>query len=463
MSSLTQIGYSGLHAAQISLTVAGQNIANVNTPGFSRLSAQLHSVGGRGGSRVGGGVEVTSIHRMTSEFHNRQLWLANTQVNFHSSSQQYLTALEGLIGSEGSSISAGLDNFFAALSEATSTPESIVLRQQILNEAKQLAQRFNSLSGNINTQIGAIHGQRTALVDEVNGLLGNIADLNKRIAEQEAVGGETGALRDHRDSLIKDLSQFADIRVQELQDGAVAVSLANGEPLVIRGTVSELKLSTNAAGEQELTLIFANSTFNVPQQDLGGTLGGLHEAEYGALRPVLDDLHDMAEQLADLVNGLLATGFDLHGNPGANPEINPDKALFAYDSTSITGMLTVNDLAPEELAFSSAADEPGNNDVLLELIELRHETITVNGSQVSLNDAYAGIVSRVASASRQNQADLKASEEVLRDAQAKRDSVSAVSLDEEAVNLMTYMQAYQANMKVIGVADKMFETLLTMF
>lgn len=455
MSSLTQIGYSGLHAAQISLTVAGQNIANVNTPGFSRLSAQLHSVGGRGGSRVGGGVEVTSIHRMTSEFHNRQLWLANTQVNFHSSSQQYLTALEGLIGSEGSSISAGLDNFFAALSEATSTPESIVLRQQILNEAKQLAQRFNSLSGNINTQIGAIHGQRTALVDEVNGLLGNIADLNKRIAEQEAVGGETGALRDHRDSLIKDLSQFADIRVQELQDGAVAVSLANGEPLVIRGTASELKLSTNAAGEQELTLIFANSTFNVPQQDLGGTLGGLHEAEYGALRPVLDDLHAMAGQLADLVNDLLATGVDLNNAPG--------KPLFSYDPNSITSMLTVEDLAPEELAFSSAADEPGNNDVLLELIELRHETITVNGSQVSLNDAYAGIVSRVASASRQNQADLKASEEVLRDAQAKRDSVSAVSLDEEAVNLMTYMQAYQANMKVIGVADKMFETLLTMF
>lgn len=455
MSSLTQIGYSGLHAAQISLTVAGQNIANVNTPGFSRLSAQLHSVGGRGGSRVGGGVEVTSIHRMTSEFHNRQLWLANTQVNFHSSSQQYLTALEGLIGSEGSSISAGLDNFFAALSEATSTPESIVLRQQILNEAKQLAQRFNSLSGNINTQIGAIHGQRTALVDEVNGLLGNIADLNKRIAEQEAVGGETGALRDHRDSLIKDLSQFADIRVQELQDGAVAVSLANGEPLVIRGTASELKLSTNAAGEQELTLIFANSTFNVPQQDLGGTLGGLHEAEYGALRPVLDDLHAMAGQLADLVNDLLATGVDLNNAPG--------KPLFSYESNSITSMLTVEDLAPEELAFSSVAHEPGNNDVLLELIELRHETITVNGSQVSLNDAYAGIVSRVASASRQNQADLKASEEVLRDAQAKRDSVSAVSLDEEAVNLMTYMQAYQANMKVIGVADKMFETLLTMF
>lgn len=455
MSSLTQIGYSGLHAAQISLTVAGQNIANVNTPGFSRLSAQLHSVGGRGGSRVGGGVEVTSIHRMTSEFHNRQLWLANTQVNFHSSSQQYLTALEGLIGSEGSSISAGLDNFFAALSEATSTPESIVLRQQILNEAKQLAQRFNSLSGNINTQIGAIHGQRTALVDEVNGLLGNIADLNKRIAEQEAVGGETGALRDHRDSLIKDLSQFADIRVQELQDGAVAVSLANGEPLVIRGTASELKLSTNAAGEQELTLIFANSTFNVPQQDLGGTLGGLHEAEYGALRPVLDDLHAMAGQLDGLVNGLLATGVDLNNAPG--------KPLFSYDPNSITSMLTVEDLAPEELAFSSAAHEPGNNDVLLELIELRHEAITVNGSQVSLNDAYAGIVSRVASASRQNQADLKASEEVLRDAQAKRDSVSAVSLDEEAVNLMTYMQAYQANMKVIGVADKMFETLLTMF
>src|SRR5690606_12983006 len=106
---------------------------------------------------------------------------ATTKMNYHDTKQSYLTALEALVGSEGSSISVGLDNFFAALSEASVTPESIPLRQQIIGEANQLAQRFNGLAGNINAQLGALHGQRTATVGEINALAANIAELNVRI------------------------------------------------------------------------------------------------------------------------------------------------------------------------------------------------------------------------------------------------------------------------------------------
>ena len=455
MSILGQIGYSGVRASQIALSATGQNIANVNTPGFSRLRPDLQSLGGQTAVSIGGGVQVGSIRRLSNDFQNQQLWRAGTDQNYFNTSQQYLTALEGLIDSEGSSVSVGLDNFFAALSEASSTPESIALRQQIIGESKQLAQRFNGLNSNIGTQLNALQGQRVAMTSEINGLSGNIAELNAQIREMESSGRDTATLRDYRENLIKDLSQYAGIRVQEASDGTLNVSLANGQPLVAGATAGQLKINANLAGEQEMTLVFAKTTFPLNQQGIGGSLGGLYDMEYGALRPAQQDLHDMASAVASMINDALAGGFDLNGNPG--------QPLFSYNAGSTSGMLAVNALGASELAFSDTAGEVGNNKTLLAMLELKSAGVTVAGESVPLNDAYAGLVGRVASASRQNQADLRATTTVAEQAQAQRDSVSAVNLDEEAVNLMAYEQAYQANMKVISTSNDLFNAVLAMF
>jgi flagellar hook-associated protein 1 len=455
VSILGQIGYSGVRASQIALSATGQNIANVNTPGFSRLRPDLQSLGGQTSVSIGGGVQVGSIRRLSNDFQNQQLWRASTDQNYFNTNQQYLTALEGLIDSEGSSVSVGLDNFFAALSEASSTPESIALRQQIIGEAKQLAQRFNGLNSNIGTQLNALQGQRVAMTSEINGLSGNIAELNAQIREMESSGRDTATLRDYRDNLVKDLSQYAGIRVQEASDGTLNVSLANGQPLVAGATAGQLKVNTNLAGEQEMTLVFAKTTFPLNQQGIGGSLGGLYDMEYGALRPAQQDLHDMAAAVATMVNDTLTGGFDLNGNPG--------QPLFTYNAGSTSGMLAVNALGATELAFSGTAGEVGNNKTLLAMLELKAAGVTVAGNTVPLNDAYAGLVGRVASASRQNQADLSAATTVAEQAQAQRDSVSAVNLDEEAVNLMAYEQAYQANMKVISTSNDLFNAVLAMF
>lgn len=455
MSTLDQIAFSGVRAAQVALSTTGQNIANVNTPGFSRLNTVMRSLAGQGGLSVGGGVEVTSIRRLSNDFQNQQLWRATTEQNYYSNSQQYLTALEGLMAGEGSSISVGLDRFFAALSEASATPGSVALRQQIISETRNLSQRFNGLNSNIDAQIGALHDQRTAMATEINGLTENIALLNKKIVEAQSIGGDTAALRDHRESLVNELSQYASLRINEVPDGSLSVALANGQPLVAGSTPGRLQISITPTGEQEVALSFAGTSFPLKQDGFGGAFGGLYDVEYNSLRPSQEALHDMAGQLAQMINDTLATGFDLNGNPG--------QALITYNPASTTAMLTINDLAPEELALSSVAGESGNNEVLLALLQLKGQTITVGGSQVTLNDAYAGMLGQVASASRQNQADLKSATAVTQQAQSQRDSVSAVSLDEEAVNLMTYQKAYEANMKVITTANQLFDEMLAAF
>jgi flagellar hook-associated protein 1 len=455
MSLLNQIALSGVRAAQVAIATTGQNIANVNTPGFSRLNTITASLSGAGGLNVGGGVEVSSIRRMASEFKNQQMWRATTEQNYYGARQDYLTALESLMVGEGSSISVGLDQFFAALSETSATPNSIALRQQVLAEAGNLAQRFNGLSSNINAQLQALHEQRTAMATEINGMTDNIAKLNKKIVETEAVKGDTTALRDHRDSLVKDLSQYSSIRVNETPDGALNVSLANGQPLVSGISAGQLQITLTATGEQQVDLSFLGTSFPLKQDGFGGAFGGLYDVEYGELRSNMTALHEMADQFAQKINDTLVTGFDLAGNPGTT--------LLTYDPTSTTKLLQVNNLAPEELAFSSVAGETGNNEVLLNLLAIKGQNITLNGSSVTLNDAYTGLLGQVASNSRQNQADLNSTTTVAQQAQSQRDSVSAVSLDEEAVDLMTYQQAYQANMKVISTANRLFDDMLAAF
>ena len=243
MSTLSQIGFSGVRAAQVSLSTTGQNIANVNTPGFSRLQTISVSMSGTSALSAGGGVQVSSIRRLSNDFQNQQLWRATTEQNYYSSAQQYLTALEGLMAGDGSSISVGLDRFFAALSEASATPGSAALRQQIISEASNLSQRFNGLNQNIQAQIDALHEQRVAMVTEINGLSANIAELNRRITETESVQGDSSALRDQRDSLLQAISQYASLRINETADGSVTVALANGQPLVAGPTAGQMEVT----------------------------------------------------------------------------------------------------------------------------------------------------------------------------------------------------------------------------
>lgn len=455
MSVLSQIAYTGLQASQLALSGTAHNVANVKTPGFSRLGTVMGSVSGQSGLSAGGGVQVLSIRRITSDFQQHQLWRATTEKTYHDNTQQHLSTLEGLMSGDGASINVGLDRFHAALSELTTTPESSALRQQVISEARNLATRFNLLAGNVHAQTRALQAQRSAMVDSCNRLTGNVGELNRQIVEVESVGGDSKALRDHRDVLVQELSTYASIRVLEAHDGSISVSLDNGQPLVAGSLASRMALTTLVSGEQTLALEFSTTAFTLDQSRLGGALGGLDAVEHESLGAVSDALHEMAAALSLSINGALVTGFDLSGAPG--------QALFIHDPTSITGMLSVSSLSPAQLGLSSVPGEVGNNAVLLELLKFSNAPATIAGNTVTLNEGYAALLGRVASDSRQSKADLQSATTVLEQAQARRDSTSAVNLDEEAVNLLTYQQAYQANMKVITTANALFDDLLASF
>lgn len=432
-------GLSGLLASQTALNTMSQNVANVNVPGYSRQEVQLTARQTGFGVMGGSGVQVTGLRRVADDFLTGQLWRAESEAGRHGQVSDYLGQLETLLGSKDSSLLPGLNQFFAALHSAAETPQSIAPRQQIIAASEALSQRFNHLGNQIDAQERRVLDQLDASNSQANSLLEQVATLNEKIKAIGAQGGSVGILEDKRDETLRELSQLVEVRSTRQQDGTLNVTLPQGQPLVLGNQAGVIQRD-----DTELSVQFGTQNFSL-DGEIGGSLGGLLLHREQQLLPARAELNAIAEQLAEKVNAQLGTGFDLNNTAG--------KPLFSFTPGDAAGSLRVSaDFTAEDLALSGQTDAPGNNDNLQALLGLQDDSY----------EAFRGLVGKLAISSAQWQADADASTNILSQAQARRDSVSGVNLDEEAMNMMNYVQNYQANAKVIGTADQLFNTLLNM-
>jgi flagellar hook-associated protein 1 FlgK len=448
---------SGSAAAQAALTATSQNVANVQTPGYTRQGVNLVSLQtGSGHLAAGSGVMVSSLTRFSDAYKTQQLWQANAGLGQRAAPQQYLTQLEQVMGDDTSSLDNGLDGFFAALNAASVDPASNPLRQQVITAAGALGQRFSSIAQVIADQHTSLNQQRTATVSQVNSLAASIADLNKKIASAQALGGNASGLIDSRDQSVDALANLVAVQVVSQPDGTLSVSLHDGQPLVVNNRASTLTASAQADGTQLLKLAFGTQTFSLGGTSLGGQLGGLDDFESKTLTPLSKAVGDMASAVANQVNTQLAAGYGVNGTPGG--------PLFDVDTTGASQLLTLHaGVLPEDLGFSSDPTKPGNSDNLLALVALQNRAVNVTSlGSVSLGDANTQLIGNLGMASAQNQALLATAQTVRNQADENWKSTSGVNSDEEAANLVQYQQMYQANMKVIGVASQLFDSVLSM-
>ena len=456
--SVIQNALTGALAAQAALNTASQNIANVMTPGYTRQGVVIASVQAResGVLTAGNGVKVSSLIRFSDSYKSLQMWQANASLGQYDTAQPYLTQLEQVMGDDSSNINSGLDAFFSALNAASVEPTSSPLRQQVITAADALAQRFNSLNTVLSNQRASINQQRSSTVTQINGLSASIAELNKKIAASQATGVNASGLIDERDQKIDTLSGLVGVQVVDQADGTRSVSLRGGQPLVVSSIASTMTAQTNPDGSQTLKLSFASDSFALISNNLGGQLGGLDDVEREVLVPLMTSMAEMAGQIASTVNAQLATGYALNGAAGT--------PLFEYDATSATAMLKIRaGVTAQDLAFSSSATLQGNSDNLLNLIKLKDQSINVSSlGSVRMGDAYTQLVGRLAMDSQQNQASQSTAQTVRDQTVESWKSTSGVNTDEEAINLMQYQQMYQANMKVIAVANELFDSTLAM-
>ncbi|MGY3894379.1 lateral flagellar hook-associated protein LfgK [Aeromonas enterica] len=444
--SLLNIGASGLNAAQIALNLTAQNIANVNTIGYSRQEAMMGSLSGFGRLDNGMGVEVTGVRRITDDYLVSQHWRSRSSTGASYAFHQYINTTEQLLGSESMNIAKGLDSFFASLSAALDSPETPAQRSQIVSSAGALANRFGQLNESMLTQEKQIDDQLNSTVSQVNSYLRQVAELNTQISEQASKGVNTSVLEDSREQVVRELSTYMEVRANRQSDGAFAISLPQGQPLVLGGSSSTLTL----AGDQ-LSLAFGGQTFEVPKLH-GGSLAGVMDYRSTVLRPLRDDLNQIAQKLADDFNSKQVGGVDLNGNGEAGKP--PCKAMFTYDKLNPAGTLRVAaGFAGDDLAFAKVGGGKGDNRNLQELL-------TIKDGQY---DAYSALLGKMAVQSGQARATMAADANMEKQLATKLSSVSGVNTDEEGVKIMAYTKAYQANAKVISTSDQLFNSILNMF
>jgi flagellar hook-associated protein 1 FlgK len=453
--SILNNALSGALASQLALSSSSQNIANLQTKGYTRQSALLNAVAPSSGSnQAGNGVRVSSLLRFSDSYKSQQLWRTASDLGQHSQTQPYLTQLETVMGDDEASVSSGIDKFFAALNSVAGVdPTSTPLRQQVITAGGLLAQRLNSLNNVFNAQLQSVRQQRVAIVDSANTAITAIASFNAQIANANATGSNASSLIDARDQAIDSLASQMALEVSDQPDGTRNISLRSGQSLVLGGVAGKLKVE--GGSDQTFSLTFAGTKFDLDVTRAGGQLGGLTSYEKDTLKPLQQNVAELAQQLSDKVNTQLTAGYTMDGKPG--------KAMFVYTPGSTSNMLQVADgFVTTDLAFSGDGT-PGDTGNLRKLLDIKTQSINVTGlGSVMITDADTQLVGKLAVNSQQNKGALNTYQSMRDTAQDDWQSTSGVNQDEEAVHLVEYQNMYQANMKVMSVANALFDATLAM-
>lgn len=335
MADLLNIGLSGLSANKTSLTVTGHNIANVNTPGFSRQdtvqATRVPQFSGAG--YIGSGTTLVDIRRSYSEFLSTQLRSSTALNSDVLSYKSQIEQLDSLLAGSTTGITPSLQKFFSSLQTAAEDPSNIPARQLVLSEAEGLARRFNTIYDRLASQNEFINKQMKVTTEQINRLAGTVAQLNDAIAIAAANGATPNDLLDAREETVRQLSTYIGVTVVAQDDNTYNLFVGSGQPLVVGNTASKLEAVTGRGDPTRFEIDFVSGASRQAVTTLlsGGELGGLIRYREEVLDSTLNSVGRLAIAINTEINAQLGQGLDLKGNVGT--------ALFNdLNSTQLAGL-----------------------------------------------------------------------------------------------------------------------------
>lgn len=321
MSNLLSIGVSGLSASQTALNTVGQNITNADTAGYSRqLTVQTNNAGMKTGTYfVGTGTTIADVRRVYSAYLTTQM---QTSTTLNADAQTYLAQtnqVNSLLSDSTTGLSTVLQNFFASVQTASSSPTDAASRQLVLTQAENLTQRFNSVSTQLSAQNDYVNAQMESISKQVNTLASSVASYNQAISDASGSGSVPNDLLDKRDQAVTELSNLVGVTVVQ-QDNNYNLYLGTGQQLVVGNNVAKLEAIPNPNNPtQDILKLTSNSaSIDVTSVVTGGQLGGLLRYRSDILQPTQNEIGRMAIVLADSINTQLEQGIDLDGQFGTS-------------------------------------------------------------------------------------------------------------------------------------------------
>lgn len=324
MAELINIGVSGLKTHQVALSVTGNNVANINTPGYSRQEAIIVDKPGQetGAGFVGQGSAVDAIRRITSTYVTDQLRTDTSIYGEREAILEQASIIDNLLASTATGLTPSLSRFFEALSGAAEDPTSIPQRQLLLTQTEGLVTRFETLADRLENVVVNINQQLEANASSVNALATGLAETNAAIALATSTGGagqQPNQLLDERDELLRELSEYVRVQVVENStNGTVNVYLGKGQPLVLGNEASQLKTIRNPEDGRLLDMALVNKGVeqNITDSIAGGSIGGALSFRDGELASAINAIGRIAITISDTVNAQHAVGMDLESNLG---------------------------------------------------------------------------------------------------------------------------------------------------
>ncbi|MGO9339074.1 MAG: flagellar hook-associated protein FlgK [Terracidiphilus sp.] len=443
------IGIGGLDAAQGALDATSNNIANVNTPGYTREVAQLSELPENDSDNqvTGGGVTLDGLQSIRDELLNMQI---NQQTSLQSAADTESSSLQQVqtyFTSTGTDIASALAAFSGSLVELSGNSTNPAAQQGVLTAGQSLASAFNTTAQGLTSAQTAANEQVPDTVSQINSLTQQIAQLSGQLAQVPATenGGTT---QDQLDQAVQQLAGLTNISITQTNNGET-ITTGSGTPLVIGNQSFNLQTATGPGGIQE---VLDSNGNNITSAITGGTLGGSLNIANQVIPGFLTQLNTLASQFATAFNAAQAAGTDSNGNPGA--------AFFTGTAnlSDAAANISVGLTSPSQIAVSSDGAAGGNGNVA----NLSAVLTSALPSGQSPANAYAGLVFNVGTAASNASTQSTAIGDNLTQLNNLQGSVSAVNIDEETANLLRYQTAYEAASRVVSTVQVLDNAALNM-
>ena len=348
MTDILATGSSALMAFQRALSTVGNNIANVNTPGYSRQRVDLANRPGQyyGFGFIGSGVQVTNVERIVDNILTGRSLQSAGELGRLTQLSTLANSVSQTFSDSATGIAQPMSNFFDGAQAVASDPTSAAARNQLLGNAKDLVNRFNSLQGQLNQMDNEADQRLTQGVNDVNNLTGQIAKLNQEIARQTggSNGGQPNDLLDQRDQLIATLAGKIGVTTTKQDDGSLNVFTTSGQSRVIGNQANQLTTVADPyqPTRHSLALSANGGAIAIPDGSVGGELGGVLNFRHDVIDPASAQLGQLAAGLASKINAQQHSGVDLNGNIGADFFTMPTPQVYGRNSNTGTASLSAS-------------------------------------------------------------------------------------------------------------------------
>jgi flagellar hook-associated protein 1 FlgK len=459
--STLSIGAQSLKTQQLAIQTTGHNLANVATPGFSRQRVELVSAYPSfvGGIFVGQGVDAASVQRVVDRFTEAELLSLHREVGYSGAESWALSSLQEVFPLSGG-VNGALSELFGALADLASNPAGAAERVSVIAKARAVGENLALTRQSLTSLQTNLDKDLQSAVERVNILTEKIARLNDQISFIEVRGEPANDFRDQRQTLLQELTSLTGSTVREDANGQVTV-LVDGLLLVGGVRFASLNSDTvNANGLHSVTYRNPDgAAFDASSLFSAGEIGSLLNARDNLVQDVIDRIDSFAQTLVGQFNTQHAAGFDLNGNAGGNLFVPIASANGAAAAVRVDATLAAD---PRLIAAAqSASTLPGDNRNALALVGLRSTTIPALGG-LTLEDHFLTLIGDVGAQVQASQSRYDFQQALLTQTQARRESVSGVSIDEEMTKLIQFQRAFEASSLLVTTADEMYQALIEM-